>query len=238
MNGYISDAQFRQAMTAQYPASTYLDEAYKLCQLLRMTAEGEKQFLLRIGLAKELCDEMLPLGYLCKHYFSSSPDVSIQLVLGNQSYDAIGIDTRHGGCVKFHIEITGIEDGSEHTKRKQLHDSANGSVVDTYSSAEEIRRQDALLREVICKKGSKKYPADTLLLIYLKSDYNLPGWMDTVFNVGGDLGNKLSRFQRVLLMGSRQIYMDYQTDPPIGMVQITQNVPDGGSFGGAATQVC
>jgi len=49
---------------------------------------------LRKKLAKQLMEEMLPIGRFAVSQFKSSPDVFIELRLGNQHFDAIVNDKR------------------------------------------------------------------------------------------------------------------------------------------------
>ncbi|WP_028224472.1 hypothetical protein [Paraburkholderia ferrariae] len=207
MNEHLSNDEFRQAMEFPYPASDYLNMAYGLCSVLQSTPDGMKKFMHRIGLAKELQDEMVPLGYLCKYFYEESPAVEARLVLGNQAGDAVIVDRRSGAPVSSHVEITVLENETEHKKRVELHKT--GVVTEIVSETRLNETQGAMLRKVLTKKSGKEYPSDTMLLVFCKANNHSASLQRTFASVADELKSSLSRFSRVLMASRNGILLDF-----------------------------
>ena len=66
--GAFTQEELAAAMQVKWPAVDYLRRSRELCSMLKSTPEGHATFLKRRGPAKELCDEMVPIGYLCEYF--------------------------------------------------------------------------------------------------------------------------------------------------------------------------
>ena len=179
--GLLTKEELTIALESQYSVDEFLGVAQKLCGYVRATPEGEQTFLLRRGLAKELCDEMMPLGYLCEYYLKRWPGTKVQLKLGNQAFDANVSGALENADIPSYVEITGLEDVAVHKQREELH--TQGSVVEQYWGAEMIFHLSDLLNRAIKNKGKKIYPSGTLLLVFLKTDYQIYGLLDKFIEV-------------------------------------------------------
>lgn len=73
-----------------HTAANYLDWVKALIEHVKSEdADGLRKIRLRVGLAKELMEEALPVGLFASRFFEGSTEVSIALKIGNQNYDAI-----------------------------------------------------------------------------------------------------------------------------------------------------
>jgi hypothetical protein len=207
MYGVLTKESLTRALETQYSAEEFLEVAQGLCGCVRATQKGEQTFLLRKGLAKELCDEMMPLGYLCEYYLKRWPGTKVQLKLGNQAFDANVSGTLENTDIPSYVEITCLEDGTVHKQREKLH--LQGVIAEQYWESDMILHLSSLLHRVIKNKGEKTYPGGTLLLVFLKTDYQLHGLLDKIVEVVTNLKPELSQFKRMLVMSPRRIYGDF-----------------------------
>ncbi len=206
--GDLTKDQLIETLQRKYSVHQYLEEAFALCARVRRSEEGERSFLERRGPAKQLCDEMLPLGYLAKYFLSNWPGTELQLVLGSQPYDAL-VTHRYGFVdLPSHIEVTCLDRPEDHKRRAAL--AATGMVIDTFNEAQRLIEMSDLLRRAIKRKSGKPYPSGTLLLIFQKTKRRLDGWMNVVVDVSEELRTELSCFRRVIVMNEHSIDLDFR----------------------------
>jgi hypothetical protein len=185
VTGMNSPSLTAQVLEEVHTAAEYHRWVRALISRVKEEPEGIEQIRLRRGLAKELMNEALPIGLLASSYFSGSDEVSIQLKIGNQNYDAQVFDRRDGGLRVDYIEVTVAGDGEDdHLRMRALHEhgevSGLGAVRRTgtqktglkihvdremIAQSEQLRRENARIAGAIQRKLSKKYPPNTLLLL-------------------------------------------------------------------------
>jgi hypothetical protein len=227
-----------EALEEPHTAKDYLQWARSLVQKLKAEPDGLGQIRLRIGLAKELMEEVIPIGLLASHYFDESEEVQINLKIGNQNYDATVSDTRVAGPSVSYLEVTLAHEGeTEYLRMRQLHKkgkvSALGSVTkrgtrrtrlivkianEMVSQPEILRRERDLVSKAIDRKLNKPYPPKTLLII---------GFDDTMaFDRGDNIANlkdvlieympKLKAFHSVAIVGLyKELFLCMQTSDAI-----------------------
>lgn len=146
------------------------------------TSEGKSAIRLKKGFAKELIEELFPLGLFAIKHFGPNSEVTITPVIGSQNYDAIV----HGDEENItHVEVTQAHEGeNDHLRMLELDQkggvSATGPVtkkgtkkkgfsisVDStarYSPGikdEEFER----IRQATIRKSGKPYPSKTALVV-------------------------------------------------------------------------
>lgn len=211
--GVFTKQELADAMQVKWPAVNYLQRARELCGGLRSTKEGDETFLNRRGPAKELCDEMLPLGYLCEYFLERNwPGSEIQLILGNQKYDAIVSNATVLPGMPTHIEVTGIDPKDTHKLRQEL--AKAGVAKEVFSERERLYELADLLRDRLLTKSGNGYPPGTLLLMFQNTNERLRGWMNIITEVSRSCYNELAMFDWVVVMNQRGIDLDFR---PLGL---------------------
>lgn len=155
------------------------------------TQEGRSAFRLRQGpLLKEFLDEVWPLASYAHLFYAGREDVLFQPVLGNQSHDALVLDSNSRGVLS-HVEITTALDGGVGYQEclRTLHleqyghapltgaafarDPATRAVqkVDSDMVAHNEARDAELdqIRQAVHRKADKSYPAGAILVVEFRS---------------------------------------------------------------------
>jgi hypothetical protein len=152
---------------------------------IKATPHGKSAIRFRKGLCKPLIEELLPLGLLCECYFERSPEVTVELVLGNQNYDAKVTDRRRNAVAFTRIEVTQSHEGEdEHLRMLHLEQEGHVSLLgpvhksgtkktgisvsvasEAKSHTEVVNSQRTLLQEAIGRKLTKPYDRHTALLV-------------------------------------------------------------------------
>lgn len=153
---------------------------------IKATPNGKSAIRFRKELCKPLIEELLPLGLLCECFFERSPEVRVELVLGNQNYDAIVTDQRRNAVVfPQRIEVTQSHEGEdEHLRMLHLEQEGHVSLFgpvrksgtkktgisvsvenEAKSHTEVVNRQRTLVQEAIDRKLTRTYEPDTALLV-------------------------------------------------------------------------
>lgn len=208
--------QLKEEIQKEVPAVRYLGFGWRLCMLLKRTPEGEAAFLERKGAAKQLCDEVIPIGYFCNHIFGvGDKGVSVKLVLGNQSHDAIvsGSENMRKGISYF--EVTSIEDEDVHKQRMELLERGHSNRE--YLVSERLQQRSALLDRIIRKKASKEYPNDTALIIYSKETIGETEWMYLINNINNDLLDLLKKFRLACILDPKKIHVIFKAPESVSL---------------------
>lgn len=196
--------ELKNRIQEEVSARSYLGRAYLFCSLLRRTQEGESAFMQRKGAAKQLCDEMVPIGHFCAHIFKDSPsDVKIRLVLGSQAHDAVvsGPEVHRLGIA--YIEVTSIEDESEHKERVEILTKGFTSKEGLLSDV--IQHRAELLDRVIKKKSEKYYPTGTALIIYSKETIHPADWKVLSDDISAETISSLKKFRLACILDPKKI---------------------------------
>ncbi|MBR7777953.1 hypothetical protein [Undibacterium rugosum] len=174
----------------------------------------------RKGLIRKVHDELYPIAFFSKLYFALSPKVLITWHKGNQNFDAAVKDQRSGSCQSniHYLEVTTLQDETDANQLKQL--SEKGSIIIEGNLVQENHeRKIELLRKALEKKGSKKYPENTALLIYTDEDrfHHCFGISPPPINKTGDfeavlrdMKDLLRSFSHVFVYSKNEIYCMFQ----------------------------
>jgi len=168
-----------------HTAKDYLWWAKGLVERVKSEPGGLERIRLRVGPAKELMNEAIPIGLLASKYFGESDDVRIGLKIGSQNFDARVSDGRKRPSTVSYIEVTMAHEGEdEYLRMWHLHEkgevSGLGGVTkrgtkktglaveiagEMVSQTEVLRRERDLLSKAMNRKLGKAYPPNTLLLV-------------------------------------------------------------------------
>jgi len=149
------------------------------------TTEGKRAVRFREGLTKELVEEALPLGIFSERYFNSSDQVTVQHIIGNQSYDATIDDQRKAKTTLKYLEITQAHEGEDaHLRMLKLEEEGHvnslgtvtkhgtkhtGITIEVENEAVEhavtLSNELQRIRDAAERKSGKNYPDDTGLII-------------------------------------------------------------------------
>lgn len=127
---------------------------------VRQCPEEFKQALLKMGLYKEFLDELVPLS--CFAVLAYPDDHTVELVLGNQPFDAVVRDS-HGEVVD-HIELTTPQDGQSEAADRKLVAGRGFGGVSVGRPGDDL---EALIPHVLstaCAKALKDYGDSTLVI--------------------------------------------------------------------------
>ncbi|MCH8135180.1 MAG: hypothetical protein IIB77_04280 [Proteobacteria bacterium] len=163
-------------------AAAFLPWVEECIEKIGSTNEGKSAIRFRQGLAKQLVEEALPIGIFAMHHFGAKEDIAIQLVVGNQNYDAI---VTGDSSFFSYIEVTQAHEGEDaHLRMIALecdgHVSTLGPVIKTGTKATGISvevegialshsavlcEELARIQDAVARKIDKSYPEDTALLV-------------------------------------------------------------------------
>lgn len=191
----------KNILSEEYTAKEYLQKTLEICSAYRKTLEQEEDFLRRKGSLKQLADEMVPIGYFCKHFFTQNPElIKIRLILGNQQYDAEVHDSRILSSGINFLEISCIEDRTEHDSRVELLSQDKSSISHT------TREIFEMINNIIRKKSSKNYPKNTALLIYSKIAFPRELYELFEFEHAFEFRERLKNFHSAFILDRNQLY--------------------------------
>lgn len=207
----------------EHSAAEYLAWVQSIIDRVKAGPDGLQQIRFRVGLAKELMNEALPIGRLAAAHFGSSRHVALRLKIGNQGYDAEVSDRRSPTSEVQFIEVTLASEGEgDYLRMKVLHETGEvsglGSVSksgtkrtgltvnverEAVSQAEVLRRERQCIADAIERKAGKTYPPNTLLLIAFDDTmaFDRP---DNIDNIESTISSSLPRlvsFHSVAIVG-------------------------------------
>jgi len=217
-----------------HTAAEYLRWVQMLISRVKDEPDGLRQIRLRMGLAKELMNEALPIGLLASTYFGGSDEVSIRLKIGSQSYDAIVSDRRSGTDSVQHVEVTLAGDGEDdYLRMRTLHETGEVSGLgrvaksgtkrtglkihvesEMVSQPEILRRESSRVARAIERKLGKTCPPNTLLLVGFDDTmaFDRP---DNVANLEATVAAflpKLAAFHSVAIVGMQErLFLSWRT---------------------------
>ncbi|MCK4821625.1 hypothetical protein KA005_38020, partial [bacterium] len=149
------------------------------------TKEGKRAVRFREGLTKELTEEALPLGIFCERYFDNGDQVTVQHIIGNQTYDAIIDDQRETKTTLKYLEITQAHEGEDaHLRMLKLEEEGHvnslgkvtkqgtkhtGITIEVENEAVEhgvtFSNELQRIHDAAQRKSEKEYPDNTGLII-------------------------------------------------------------------------
>lgn len=144
---------------------------------------GKEAIRKREGLLKQFTEEIYPLSRLASFLFDGRNDVTLQLVIGNQNYDAVITDYAFSPPHENKLEITVAED-KEYLMREMLqaekYAPITGNIekkgtkhtgekyrasIDAREPEDYLNKQKEVLSQTLEKKLKKRYEPNTSLLI-------------------------------------------------------------------------
>jgi hypothetical protein len=166
-------------------ASDFLPWVQRRIEEIGAAKGGKRAIRFRHGLVKPLVEEALPLGIFASKHFAGSEHITLQLVLGNQNYDAIVQDERDQSGSLTYIEVTQAHEGeNEHLRMMVLEekghvnpigvvrkDGTKVTGIQVVVENEAINHGTVLesefrkIEEAIRRKQQKSYPPGTALLV-------------------------------------------------------------------------
>lgn len=227
MNGLTS-----KELQAPWTAAQFLPWVERRMAEVASTDAGKCAIGFRKGLAKPLVEEALPLGIFASYHFEDSDDVTIALVLGNQSHDATIEDHREQKSPFSFIEVTQAHEGeNEHLRmlvlEREGHVSLLGPVHKSGTKATGIRvkvegvallHSTVLKRELdrveaaILRKTGKPYPPDTGLLVVFDDYMSIKNQRDieTLRSRILPLLSRLNNFRWLAVVGwSKRTFLEF-----------------------------
>lgn len=188
--------------------------------------DGLLKIRLRVGLAKVLMQEALPIGLFASKYFEGSSEVEIALKVGSQGYDAVVADRRQKPSGISYIEVTIASEGEiDYLRMFTLHETGQvsglgrvsktgtkktGRVVkveaEAVSQTEILEKERRIISEAIKRKLGKAYPAGTALLIAFDDtmSYDRADNIANIEDILESYGEQLSVFRLVAIVGLTQ----------------------------------
>lgn len=172
LNGKWDDDKHQVESHATQPvtAEKFYDHAASVLILFQCLTHGTSsapRYPERSGFIRKIYDELSPIAHFAKLYFNQSNAVLIQWHSWNQNFDAEVVDIRHKSSWLDYLEVTTLQGDEDAKLLKDLSLSETGCVlrVGNLDQEEHLRKLDQL-RRILKKKGEKKYPPNTALLVY------------------------------------------------------------------------
>ncbi len=187
------------------------------------TQKGKGIILRREGLAKQLVEELYPIGIFAWQHFGGSRQIEITPVIGNQNYDAKVIDHRPKKSPIEFLEVTQAHEGQnehwrnlaliQHGRVNQLgsvlkmgtkHKGLSVDVEDEFVESSKILKSTLdRIGEAIKRKANKSYPDGTALIVAFEdiATHDNDGKMALERFVRRELFPQLSNFRWVAFVG-------------------------------------
>jgi len=219
-----------------HKASEFEDWVSRKIEEISSTKEGRNALRLREGLAKNLMEEAYPLSLFASKFFDRSEEVTLQILIGNQNFDAIVQDGwKEKGLIQY-VEVTQAHEGEDFHLRminlcKEGSVSAIGKVnkqgtkrTGLYVSVEnEARLHSDIVDEELKRIGDalkrkigKIYPQGTALVVAF-DDYvaiTKPSDLVLLKNSIDHFHPELSKFVLLFLIGiSGKNYLTFFNKP-------------------------
>ncbi|MBI4382492.1 MAG: hypothetical protein HY579_00480 [Nitrospinae bacterium] len=165
------------------------EQTHKSLKPLAHTEIGWKRYLSKNGFYKKFWEEIYPLHFFARHYFTGKTDIRLRPVFGKQNYDALVTDYSTSPPTVTKLEFTQAVDGYEEQLRHEHlreHGSVNawGKVTVTgtkntghqievedecFSVDEKVEEQLLRIKDAALNKSGKPYGKDTWLIIFFSN---------------------------------------------------------------------
>lgn len=157
-------------MTAQ-TAYEHAQVVMTLFNRLTYGTPSAPDYPMRSGLVRKVYDELFPIAYFAKLYFSESSEVVICWHDGNQQFDATVKDERPGpGESRInYLEVTTLQNGEDAHLLSRMAKENTICIEGDQDQFNYLRKVD-LLKVALKKKAAIKYPPQTALLVYTDED--------------------------------------------------------------------
>jgi hypothetical protein len=180
LDGMLSKEEYERKRTVQQ-MHLWIETAHAGFRKM----ETAKRFrVLGNGIGKKFIKEMHPLNLFAQLRYSARDDISVQAILGNQSFDARVFEGHRELCK---VEITEAIDGARWALQKELflqdgwfpgtgkiecisrkHNRKKGDIkaeLEAVKGCELVQETVHLIEEVLDKKFNKSYGSNTWLLV-------------------------------------------------------------------------
>lgn len=197
---------------------------YKLNEIQQQEG-GKKALRMREGLCKKMLEELYPLRLLAEFQFANKNDIRLQLVIGNQNYDALIIDHPFSPARKNKLEITQAHEGENHFLRRLMIQEKgwaplSGQVIKRGTQntgisvdaplivrdvEDSLNTQKNLIGKALERKAKKKYDPNTSLLIMFDDliASHVPDVKEILYQfIQSELEFKAATFSTLYLVGS------------------------------------
>jgi len=177
----------------------------------------------RAGMARKVFDELFPIAHFANLYYCASEEVTICWKNGGQNFDAT-VDDKRNNSVRSsirYLEVTTLQDRQDSELLTQL--AENGTFSSEGDSTQlDHERKITSLRTALEKKGKKKYPPETALLVYTdegrfqRFSYGAQSSQIDVKKSFSDVVNEmkhlLTGFSQVFIYSKNEIYSSITTN--------------------------
>ncbi len=223
-NRFITEEELTKERTPKEIIDFYNAKIYEISK----QEDGTSTLRMKKGNCKKLIEELRPLRDLAELKYSDRNDIKLQLIIGEQNYDALITDYRYSPPSKSKLEITLAHEGEqEHLrtlhleehgyaplpltgtiKKKGTKNKNEGKRTETVSNRvgsyqKEINRLKKLIGEAFKKKSQKKYESNTSLLVFCGTVYIESNWKNKMKK---DIKNFIKSEVEILKPQFKQLY--------------------------------
>jgi len=196
-----------------------------LFDMLTWDTPAQPQHPQRIGLLRDVHDELYPIAHFANLYFTSPKNVVIQWIDGNQHHDATVKYTGEGSNQSdiCYLEVTTLQGKEDADQLKELSRNPGVAITVRETAQEKHDRKIEQLKIILKKKAKIAYPDKTALLVYTDEDrfrqfhFGLqPPQIDKKSDyeaVLRDFELSLGNFSHVLIFSKSEIYCALISDP-------------------------
>lgn len=145
---------------------------HALFEYLTYGTSAQPKYPQRIGLLRDVHDELYPIAHFASLYFTSPKNVVIQWIDGNQQHDAtvkyIGEGSDQSDIC--YLEVTTLQGKEDFEQLKELSRDHGVAVAISDTAQEKHARKIEQLKIILKKKAKINYPEKTALLVYTDED--------------------------------------------------------------------
>lgn len=143
-----------------------------LFDTLTYGTSAQPQHPQRIGLLRDVHDELYPIAHFANLYFTTPKNVVIQWIDGNQQHDAIVKYTGEGSNQSdiCYLEVTTLQGREDAEQLKELSRNPGVAVTVSETAQDKHNRKIEQLKIILKKKAKIAYPEKTALLVYTDED--------------------------------------------------------------------
>lgn len=163
--------EIAESPTTAANAYLHAEVVMRLCEIITHDTPSAPNYPERSGPIRKVFDELFPIAYFAKLHFLGSNEVTICWHNGNQNFDATVEDQRKDSSRSSirYLEVTTLQDRQDAELLTRLAEDKTVYTEGESVLADHLRKVESL-RTALKKKGKKKYPPNTALLVYTDED--------------------------------------------------------------------